>query len=338
MIKFNCKNCGQKVAVHNSSAGKKGKCPKCKTIIIVPKPIEPVSLKINDTKSKNLRLRQQSPEPELHLQKEPPATTRYEGLSADGLNVTDQYLQPETEEKPPERRLPWIIDIFLYPTSTSGLINLGIFWLLPILLSFTGIILPIPFVWPILSLIIAGYFYYYLMECIRDSSSGQIRAPENIGNMPDMSDAVTQFFEIIASIVIFWGPLGAYLIYKVCWVAAAAHTPYDPMPDTRFWLLFAYGFFFFPMGILALAMFDSISAFNPLLWITSIFSTFFQYCSMLLFFAAIGWLISNILSSLNRSIFITFLLGAVFIYLAMVAAHILGRFYYINAKKLNWEM
>ena len=240
----------------------------------------------------------------------------------------------------PERKLPWIIDVFLYPTSMSGLINLGIFWLLPILLGFMQI-LPIPFIGIfafIAYIIVAGYMYYFFMECIRDSASGGIRAPENMGSMPDMGDAVTQVMEIVASVVIFWGPLGGYLMYKIFWQSAGTNSLYNPTTDTVFWLLLGYGIFFFPIGLLALAMFDSSSAFNPFLWITSILSTFFQYCSLVLFFCVLGWLVSRVVSSFQQSLFFSYLFGAAFIYLAMVAAHLLGRFYYRNAEKLNWEV
>ena len=36
MIKFRCENCDQKFSVHKNNAGKKGRCPKCKNIVIVP--------------------------------------------------------------------------------------------------------------------------------------------------------------------------------------------------------------------------------------------------------------------------------------------------------------
>ena len=37
MIKSHCKNCGRKFSVPQIHAGKKGRCPKCKNIIVVPK-------------------------------------------------------------------------------------------------------------------------------------------------------------------------------------------------------------------------------------------------------------------------------------------------------------
>lgn len=191
----------------------------------------------------------------------------------------------------------------------------------------------------IANFVVAAYMYYYLMECIRDSAQGGIRAPENIGSMPeDIGDAISQAMEIAASVVIFWGPVGAYLMYKILWQSTGPGSEYNPRTDAIFWLLLGYGIFFFPMGLLALAMFNSTSAFNPFLWIASIFSTFFQYCGLVLLFCVLGWLVSRVVSSFQQSLFTAFLSGAAFIYLAMVAAHLLGRFYYLNSKKLNWEV
>jgi len=243
----------------------------------------------------------------------------------------------ETEEQP-VRKLPWILDIFLYPTSISGLVNLGIFWTLLILLGLTGRILPIPFIWGIGKFIVAAYMYYYLMECIRDSAKGGIRAPENISSMPDMGDAVSQAMEITASVVIFWGPVAAYSMYKIFWQSTGSDSVYDLRTDVAFWLLLGYGIFFFPMGLLAVAMFNSTSAFNPFLWIASIFSTFFHYCSLVLSFCVLTSLFLKVVFSFTPSLFLAYLFGAAFIYLAMVAAHLLGRFYYINSRKLNWEV
>ena len=45
MIKFYCKDCGQKISAPEKHAGKKGKCPKCKNIIVVPKAEKTVSCK-----------------------------------------------------------------------------------------------------------------------------------------------------------------------------------------------------------------------------------------------------------------------------------------------------
>jgi hypothetical protein len=163
------------------------------------------------------------------------------------------------------------------------------------------------------------------MTCIRDSASGGTKAPDNLTNIPDISDATTQVMEIVAVAILFWGPVAFYTLFT-------------HKTDILFWLLLGYGVFFFPMGFLCLAMFNSTSAFNPFLWIASIFSTFFQYCGLVLFFCLLAWLIGRIVSSFSQALLFAYFYSAIFIYFAMVACHLLGRFYYINSKKLNWEV
>ncbi|GAH24264.1 unnamed protein product, partial [marine sediment metagenome] len=103
--------CGQKISVTEVHAGKKGKCPKCKTIVVVPEINNNISLKPQDNDTDNLQYVQQPPEPELRLKRDTPPQTRFDGLSADGLNVTNKsLLKPEIKEKPPERKLPWILN------------------------------------------------------------------------------------------------------------------------------------------------------------------------------------------------------------------------------------
>jgi len=36
MIELRCSNCGKRIKVSESHAGKKGKCPKCKNVVTVP--------------------------------------------------------------------------------------------------------------------------------------------------------------------------------------------------------------------------------------------------------------------------------------------------------------
>lgn len=328
MIKFHCKNCGQKISVPEIHAGHKGKCPKCKSIVVVPKIKAADSL--ND--QKNLLIDFSSPLLELQLEKEPPRQAeKINKVFANGFEVTqydERLTKIDQTEKPPVRKLPWLLDIFLYPTSMSGLINLGIFWLLPVLIRVFAILLPGRIVWLlgfIIGLVVSAYMYYYFMECIRDSAKGEIRAPENIASLPNMSEALSDLMELVACLVIFWGPVGFYFIFT-------------QKTDIIFWLLLGYGIFFFPMGLLALAMFRSSAAFNPFVWIISILSTFVRYCGLVLFFCILGRLVSGIMYSFQRSLFSSFLFNGIFIYFTMVAAHLLGRFYYLNSKKLNWEV
>ncbi len=108
------------------------------------------------------------------------------------------------------------------------------------------------------------------------------------------------------------------------------------------------------MVLLTVVMFDSVDALNPILIIRSIFRTFVPYCGLVLVFCVLGGLVAPIISNLPKPyalqqtifyicIVLNYLLGTAFIiqkiafiYLAMVAAHLLGRFYWWHKDKLGW--
>ena len=100
------------------------------------------------------------------------------------------------------------------------------------------------------------------------------------------------------------------------------------------------------MGLLACIMFDSVRGLNPILLIPSIFSTFFQYCGLVLLitgivlgFRAIRMKQSDDVQTLTITLIF---LGSVFylimLYVTFVVAHLIGRFYWRYEKKLNWEV
>jgi hypothetical protein len=96
------------------------------------------------------------------------------------------------------------------------------------------------------------------------------------------------------------------------------------------------------MALLAVIMFNSTSGLNPLIIISSIFSTFFQYCGLVALIVAIIFLYVQTIKFLPLNPYIRMALSplvqAVEFYLAMVAAHLLGRFYFKYQGKLNWEV
>ena len=49
-MKFHCQNCGKEIRVRRVCAGKKGRCPQCRTVITVPEPrVESSSPKVAAT-------------------------------------------------------------------------------------------------------------------------------------------------------------------------------------------------------------------------------------------------------------------------------------------------
>jgi hypothetical protein len=250
--------------------------------------------------------------------------------TSDQLQGLEEELAADEAEPVPERKLPWLIDIFLYPISTPGLTILAIVVVIPLMINFVamlfgpfGFFISVPGL--VVNVVISFYMYWYLCRCIRDSAEGGLRAPDVLVDAPSIGDMTWQTIRVAACLAFFWAPV---LIYH-------RHTK---STDTVFWFLLAYAVFFFPMGLLALVMFDSFSGLNPLLLIPSIFSTFFRYCALILLFCFFGCFLARFTFGLSWSRFLNYVPLAVTIYLLMVAAHLLGRFYWRYQDKLYWEV
>ena len=321
LVNFLCEKCGQKISAPNTRAGKEGTCPKCKALLVVPVAHDLTLLDVGE---------------EYRLEDRPASR------AVESQTVTEREQEEDSTDERDEsdtgRKFPWIVDIFLYPTSASGLTNLAIFIGVPFLIYLIRQILG-PFalmLWLpslIVNVLIGLYMCWYFAECVRDSAVGGTRAPEvfadaDIGNM-------------------FWQWLYLAACYAIFVLPAAFYFTYANKTDWIFWALVAYGVFFFPMVLLAVVMFDTTSAFNPLLWIGSIFSTFFQYCGLVL---AIGGIVLAFRAMIGfgesqeseQSTIGAGILGAVLfclmLYLVFVVAHLLGRFYWRYQDKLNWEV
>jgi DNA-directed RNA polymerase subunit RPC12/RpoP len=332
VIKFRCKKCGQKIGVPEIHVGKKGKCPNCENIIIVPS-VESAAMAVPESISNDSKLTSKGADLKLTFldipqeQKAQPSTP---DKTLEGLRKLKAEITTDEAEPAPERKLPWLIDILLYPISTPGLIILGVIIVIPLLIDFVATLLgPLGFFVSVpgfvITIVIILYMYWYLCECIRDSAEGGLRAPDVLARAPSLGDMAWQTLRIIVCSAFFFG---AALIY---WRKTGLH-------DTTFWFLLTSGGFFFPMGLLAVIIFDSFSGLNPILLIGSIFSAFFQYCGLILFFYACGYLFAKIISAVPWSGFLNYIPVTAAIYLLMVAAHLLGRFYWRYQEKLYWDV
>jgi hypothetical protein len=242
-----------------------------------------------------------------------------------------------------DRKLPWIVDIFLYPFNTKGM---GIILLcvgIPLILRFFMKILwiltlyfpPMLVIWVLVIIIHWGllllmimYVCWYWYECILDSSSGGIRAPETAGITPGVSEILRQSFRTLACFCYSMLPAVVYAGYS---------QRYD---DPICWLLCGFGFFLLPMIVLAVAVFDSLLVANPFLVLGSTFSTFFQYSGVVIFCP--GPLLLMLLAlSIVRSPGLwplAYLFLLLSFYLNLVLAHVMGRFFWKYRDKLNWEV
>ena len=344
-IVLNCESCGLKISVPRVHAGKKGRCPRCKNSIAIPdleKPVsklkqEEVDYSIPRLAGNNAGLTLLEVTEEIKSKGEPIVESDMNGAVVDEQSSEEDYTS--------QRRFPWPISLFLYPVSQGVLCTIIVIVVLRIVTDVATVLLfsRIPF-GGILGLIarvlfVYSYIYWYFSECIRDSAAGGLKAPEIIGSMPGLGDMICQFFRLFACYAFFLGPVTFYRGYtffndiEVDWII--------------FWSLLTYGVFFFPMGILAVVMFDSINGLNPLLLIHSIFSVFVRYCLLVLLLYVLGILLVSlgvIMSSiLPKSGYLTIFTSSYvslvfFIYALLIVGHLLGRFYYKYQDKLNWEV
>jgi hypothetical protein len=243
------------------------------------------------------------------------------------------------DAEPPTRRLPWLIDIFLYPLNKPGLtilaLSAGVPFLLRIVLKFfhyfTGGFPPMLVFW-VLAIIVhhAGlalfvlYITWYVGECIRDSAAGAIRAADTVAATPGFGELFGRLFTILVTAGACLAPALVYL---------------DQMRslDGLFWVLYAVGGFVFPMALLAVVMHESLGGLNPLLLLRSVLRTLVPYCFLVPFCYGLCLLLPVAV----RYLFKIWVLGYLLLFLAyyqlLVLAHLLGRFYWRNEERLNWD-
>jgi len=352
VIKFSCTNCGQRFSIPETHAGKKGKCPKCKNIVIIPKykttePEVPVA-RATDDKTKP----EKSPLDSAVFDVPPPEQISHTiedkkyhkdiHTMYDGIARTASY---ESKEETSERKLPWIIDIFFYPMSMGGMTTLVVIIILKLVTDIAAVLLACCIFGGILGLIIRivivySYMYWYFSECIRDSAAGGLRAPQILAGMPGLGDMFWQWVRLFACYAFFLGPITFYYGYTFLFEIK--------MNSTIFWSLLTYGVFFFPIGILAVVMFDTVNGLNPILIIRSIISTFIQYCGLFVLFYGLSILFIIFLAIIGsvlprRGMFLRYFLSYIlsnisFIYALLIYGHLLGRFYWRYQEKLNWEV
>ncbi|MHC4569420.1 MAG: hypothetical protein ACYTE3_27150 [Planctomycetota bacterium] len=372
-IRFHCENCGRGIRVPQSYAGKKGKCPKCENPVVVPSPEKPPSqaaetliiacsmcdeeIKVpEDSRGQIIECPAcgsyvEVPSEEIPLEETAtPAQTRGDDEADDEQRKRPKRPKGEATAKesapPGSRTLPWPIDILLYPASSSGLATIGGFAILPVVSTFlfafaARLCCLLPFAIFIGIFFVALYVYWYFCECIRDSAFGGVRAPGGPGESMDWGDLLWSSLRLLACYFFFFGPL---IIYRYS-VGSKAEANYVVLLS-----LLAYAVFFYPMGILAVVMFESVRGLNPIFILRSVAVTFLPYCGLVALFYGLGVLfeigiLGSLLAvrgvtgdSLASGLLFVVLMLAGFLWGLLVTGHLLGRFYWRYQEKLYWNV
>jgi hypothetical protein len=340
IIDFCCEYCDRVISVPKSHAGQKAICPQCNNRFIIPSIHAPGPDVSQDYSGDLIARSTDSPHDltlldvpeEYKLKDEPVDQSDVSGEAIDQQQESERDSEAEDTEFVRQCTIPWFIDIFLYPFNLVGLIHLIGLWLLlfllcPLVIAFLD--LGIEYI-PIVYFLAVAYSLYYFAQCIRDSAAGARRAPDLRASSvkSDRWDYISQLLIVVGSIAVCFWPVAVYYIVTV-------------RSDLTYWLLLACGGFFFPMVLLAVVLFDSFGALNPILIIGSIFRTLPPYCGMVLFFYAGALLFMEIDSPVNRFWLlpmVSFLVKGLQLYMIIVAVGLLGRFYNRYEKKLNWEV
>ncbi len=332
MLEFRCSNCSQRLVVREDRAGRVSRCPRCKAEVTIPQAStpEPVVETEDDeltliTPAKPLDGAMLNLPDERELLERVAERQREEErlLTSLGIRRGDSHTG--------ERRFAWPIDVLLYPTSGPGLTVLVLLTVAPLLLEllqrFIPLIKHMGLLFFAASFILGLYAVWYLAECIHDSARGGTRAPEFVG--AEWSEMWSRFSYLLAVYIVYLLPSVLYAMFV-------------PRRDAIFWGLAAYSLVFFPIGLLAMVVNDSISALNPFFLLGSIVRTLFQYTGLLIVLAAVGallWLGSQVgMEEEMRPFWLETVGLATSVYAAFVLAHILGRFYWRNADRLDWGL
>ncbi len=185
----------------------------------------------------------------------------------------------------------------------------------------------IPFIGVIVAVLVAGYLSAYLIKVINHSADGE----EELPDFPDFTDwwdsILHPFFLILLTIIFSFLPAIAYRLLIT-----------SKFSDPVFLLLIGWGLFYIPMGMIAVAMSESLKPLNPLFIIPSIIKVIDRYviaCALLAVILAVEVLMKKVLAlsfPLLGDLLRTFLL----LYFLTIEARILGLIYYENRERLSW--
>ncbi len=335
MLEFHCPECSQKLTAREDRRGAVSRCPRCKAQLTIPQMSQPEPVAAVEQEEELTLITPAQPKPLDKAMLDLPDEQELLERAAERRREEEQLLTSLGVTRKPQytgqRRFPWPLDVLLYPLTASGLIVMAVLVVAPLLLALIQSVLPlvgrIGFVSFLASAILALYAAWYLAECIYNSALGGTRAPEFVG----------------AGIADMWSRV-AYLIvvYVVYLLPTILYAMFAQRADAIFWALLAYTVVFFPIALLAMVVDDSISALNPLFLLGSISRVFFSYAGLLLIFLTVGvlyWLVSETVTGDGPRPFWLEVVGLVAsTYISFILAHILGRFYWRNAEKLDWGL
>lgn len=181
---------------------------------------------------------------------------------------------------------------------------------------------------------IGGYLCAYMIKIIGSSAAGREEPPD----WPDLTgfwdDILRPLLLVVTTALFSFLPL----IARVVAFEWSAGDDVSCPRDGVYWICLVWGLLYLPMGLIAVALFDSFTALNPLLVVRGILKTLPAYLVaagiFLLCYVVSGWL--QELISAAVPVVGSLIAGVVALYFLMVEMHVLGLIYCTHAKRLGW--
>jgi hypothetical protein len=182
-----------------------------------------------------------------------------------------------------------------------------------------------------------GYTFAYLQRLIHTAAQGSDEAP----SWPDISafwdDIGVPFFQTLGLMLVSFGPALAMVI----WVGYDIFSGGSAEPQQLLLLGIAVlgGAIYYPMALLALAMFDSIISANPLVVIPAILRMPLEYLVVLILSGALIALkfVGGFLGAhLPIPVLPGLIMAGIGLYFLTVQGRLLGLMYYAKRDKLGW--
>lgn len=181
-----------------------------------------------------------------------------------------------------------------------------------------------------------GYLTAYLRRILNSTAMGDNEMPE----WPEISDysndIVSPFRQLVLTILFCFLPAIGLAIYAA-YSAAEGDTSWMGWGSLASIIL---GAIYFPMAFMAVAMFDSVAAVNPLLIVPSIMKVLKEYVLVMILVGMVmflNWLSKNHLKDIIPLPLVpTVLAGLLQLYLLIVVMRMLGLLYREKQSELAW--
>ena len=184
---------------------------------------------------------------------------------------------------------------------------------------------------PIVGILLTGYLFNYAKSIVASTAGGKAEPPD----WPDFSDwkedVLLPYGQLIALVVLAFGPT----IVLWWW-----HPGSETFARTAIFAAAGFGALLAPMGMLALAMFDTVAALNPVALVWSILRIPLHYLVAAATFelvVGINFIAEDWIGSLiPLPVLLSALSGFINLYLMTVGMRILGLLYQADRERLGW--